>query len=144
MNRKAPRIHYFETPAGDRMVTISLDLLAEITDLEDLEDEVMGARLAWERAQAGGADNAFAYPFTVVQRLEAGENPIKVWREHRRLTQHALAEAVNSTATYISQLETGRRQPSRKMLAAIAEVLGVPVNILLEDLKESRGANTAA
>ncbi len=131
--RRAPRLFYFETPAGDRMITVSLDLLAELEDLEDLEDEILAARVAWERAHAP-LDESFAYPAIVVQRLQAGENAIKVWREYRHLTQAALAEAVGSTKAYISQIETGHRRPSRRLLAAIAETLGVPLRLLEEDL----------
>ncbi len=132
--KRTPHIHYFETPAGERMVAMSLDLLAELEDLEDLEDEVLAAQAAWERAQAATGDD-FPYPLEVLQRLEAGEHPIKVWREHRRLTQAALADAVGTSNAYISQLETGHRQPSRKMLAAIANTLGVPLQALTDDAR---------
>ncbi len=133
MNRHAPRIHYFETPSGERMVTISLDLLAELEDLEDLEDEVLAARAAWERAQEP-PEEAFAIPAPVLHRLEAGENPVKVWREYRNITQGALAEAVGTSGTYISQIETGHRRPSGKLLAAIADTLGVPTPIMAENM----------
>ena len=138
-----PRLIYFETPAGDRMITMSLDLLAEMEDLEDLEDEILAARAAWERAHAPVSES-FTYPHIVVQRLEAGENAIKVWREYRRLTQAALAEAAGTTKTYISQIETGHRRPSKKLLAAIAETLGVPLSILEEDMSRQAATDSAA
>ncbi len=141
-SKNTPRIHYFETPAGERMITVSLDLLAELEDLEDLEDEVLAARIAWERANAP-ADEMFNIPATVVHRMLDGENPVKVWREHRNLTQAALAEAVGTTKAYISQIETGHRKPSRKLLAAISETLGVPLSHMEEHMAGAEAGEAA-
>ena len=57
-------------------------------------------------------------------------NPIKVWREHRGLAQHQVADAAGISIPYLSQLETGTRQGSTRVLSAIAKALG----LLLDDL----------
>ena len=69
-------------------------------------------------------------PSEVVYAILDGENPIKVWREYRGLTQLQLAEAVGISASYLSQIETGKRAGSTEVLVAIAKAL----NVTLDDL----------
>ena len=60
-----------------------------------------------------------------MDRLLAGENPIRVYRTYRRMTQKQLAEAAGINPVYLSQIETGKRAGSLKTLAAVAAALGV-------------------
>lgn len=82
---------------------------------------------AYDAATARGEE---AFPWEVVRRLDAGENPIKVFREHRGLTQAALAEQAGIKRMYLSQLETGHRAGSFDTLARIAAVLDVDLDHL--------------
>src|SRR6185369_4233268 len=52
---------------------------------------------------------------------------LRRWRERRRLTQTDLALAANSSTRHLSYLETGKSQPSRAMIARLAELLEVPL-----------------
>src|SRR6266849_526191 len=55
-------------------------------------------------------------------------------RERRRMTQADLAYAAGSSTRHLSCLETGRSQPSRDMIARLAEYLDIPLrdqNMLL-------------
>ena len=70
-------------------------------------------------------------PGEVVYALIDGQNPIKVWREYRGLTQQQLSEAAGISVPYLSQLESGKRKGSTKVLAAIASVLGVSLDDLI-------------
>lgn len=69
-------------------------------------------------------------PSEVVYAILDGENPIKVWREYRGASQQGLAEAVGISASYLSQIETGKRAGSTEVLVAIAKAL----NVTLDDL----------
>ena len=71
------------------------------------------------------------FPVEIVDRLLAGDNPIKVYRKLRGMTQQQLAVTVDVNAVYLSHIETGKRTGSLKILAAIAYVL----NVDLEDLR---------
>jgi transcriptional regulator with XRE-family HTH domain len=53
-------------------------------------------------------------------------NLIRDWRNQRRMSQLDLALASDVSARHISFLETGRSQPSRGMVLALSESLGVP------------------
>jgi transcriptional regulator with XRE-family HTH domain len=52
---------------------------------------------------------------------------LRRWRERRRLTQTDLALAANSSTRHLSYLETGKSQPSRAMIARLAELLEIPL-----------------
>ena len=82
----------------------------------------------YDRADAEGGES---FPAEVVDRLLAGQNPIRVYRDHRGMTQGALAAAAGIHPVYLSQIETGKRTGSAKTLAAIAEALGVTVDELI-------------
>lgn len=49
------------------------------------------------------------------------------WREHRGLTQEALANRIGATDVTVSRWETGKRQPDLNAQAAIAEALDIDV-----------------
>jgi transcriptional regulator with XRE-family HTH domain len=52
---------------------------------------------------------------------------LRRWRESRHLSQLDLALEAEVSARHISFLETGRAEPSREMLLALANVLDVPL-----------------
>jgi DNA-binding XRE family transcriptional regulator len=60
-----------------------------------------------------------------------GENPVKVWREYRGLTQQHLADAAGISKSYLSQIETGKRKGTAEVLAAIASGLGLTLDDIL-------------
>ncbi|MEO8811606.1 MAG: helix-turn-helix transcriptional regulator [Caulobacteraceae bacterium] len=63
---------------------------------------------------------------------ERERNFLRAWREHRHLTQAALAEAVGTTGAVISLLESGERGLSDKWLRRLAPVLATRPGHLLE------------
>jgi transcriptional regulator with XRE-family HTH domain len=52
---------------------------------------------------------------------------LRRWRERRRMTQGDLAYAAESSTRHLSCLETGKAQPSREMIARLAEYLEIPL-----------------
>ena len=60
-----------------------------------------------------------------------GESPIKVFREYRGLTQAKLAEVADTSSAYLSQLETGRRDGSLKLMRRLADALRVELDDLV-------------
>jgi DNA-binding XRE family transcriptional regulator len=71
-------------------------------------------------------------PAEILRRELEGESPVKLWREHRGLTQQELAEKTGMSKPYISQIESGKRQGTIDTLAAIARVLDVPLEVLTD------------
>lgn len=72
-----------------------------------------------------------AVPMAIADALLAGQSPIRVWREHRGLTQEQLADAAGIRRAYVAQLEAGRRRGSTAVLARIADALGVEIEDLI-------------
>ena len=77
------------------------------------------ARLTMMDAEAGLSDEELyhhaksvggeSFPIEVADRLLAGEKAVRVYREHRGMTQKQLASSVGINALYLSQIERGRR-----------------------------------
>lgn len=59
-------------------------------------------------------------------------NHLRAWRQHKRLTQTALADLANTKASVISELESGQMQLSDKWLRRLAPHLGTTPGFLLD------------
>jgi len=98
-----------------------LKLLEEAELLEDIRDfDTIGAAI-----ERGDEE---LIPSDVVYSILDGENPIKVWREYRGLTQQQLAEKAGISKPYLSQIETGKRKGTTEILSAIAKALNVSLD----------------
>jgi DNA-binding XRE family transcriptional regulator len=64
-----------------------------------------------------------AFPSEVAKRLVSGENPIRVFRDYRGLTQEQLARSAKIARPYLAEIESGRKEGSVAVLKAIAKVL---------------------
>jgi mRNA interferase RelE/StbE len=82
----------------------------------------------YDAAKAAGREH---FPIEVVDRLMAGENPLKVFREYRGLTQKELAKAAGLGAVYLSQIETGKRRGSTETLRKLARALDLDLDDLV-------------
>jgi DNA-binding Xre family transcriptional regulator len=97
-------------------------LLRRIEDLEDVR-AIDQARADPDREEL---------PVEMVERLLFGrENPVVVWRQHRGLSQRALAEQAGMQPGYLSEIENGKKPGSVKALAAIARALKVDIEDLI-------------
>lgn len=99
--------------------------------LDLLEDRV-DARVVAEFHEAYQAGREFLVPDEILRSELDGESPVKLWREHRKLTQQDLADKAGISKPYLSQIESGKRQGTVETLAAIARALEVPLDMLTE------------
>lgn len=76
-------------------------------------------------------ENEESFPIEVLDRLLTGENAIRVYRNHRNLTQKQLAQMSGINTVYLSQIERGKRTGSTKTLQAIAKTLNVDIDSLI-------------
>ena len=82
----------------------------------------------FDAARASGEER---FPVEIVDRLLAGQSPLKVYREYRGLTQKELARKAKITLVYLSQIETGVRRGSLSVVGTLAKVLGVDLDDLV-------------
>ena len=77
------------------------------------------------------ADAGEFFPADVAKRLVAGDHPIKVYRDYRGMTQADLAARADISPMYLSQIETGNRGGSTRVIAALAKALNVDAGDLI-------------
>lgn len=105
-----------------------LQLIEQAELLEDIRDfDTIGTAI--ERGEEE------LIPSEVVYAILDGENPIKVWREYRGLTQQQLAGKVKISKPYLSQIETGKRTGTTEILSAIAKALDVSLEEVVRKTK---------
>ncbi len=112
------------TPSGETLVVLPL---ADYEALLSASDIVAAERVVTE--VAAGRDEFI--PEAMVNRLLEGENAIRLWREHRGLSATKLAELAEVSATYLSELETGKKSGSVAVLGRIANALGLTIDDLV-------------
>jgi len=110
------------------MITIPLEeyrrLQGAAADLDDLR--------AYDRVTADlAAGREELLPAEMVRRMVAGEAPLRVWREHRGLTQAALGEAAGVNRVQIAEIEAGRKSGSVETVRRLAQALGVAIEDLV-------------
>ena len=73
----------------------------------------------------------------MVDKLTMGDR-IKETRKKRGLTQESLAEKLDISIEYVSQIERGMKIPSMQMFIRLVEVLDVSADYLLRDTVSTR------
>ncbi len=100
-------------------------LLEKAEMLQDIRD--------YDEAKLSIAKGEELVPGEVTYAILDGENPIRVWRKYRGMTQQQVAAKAGISKPYLSQLESGQRKGTMEVLIAIAKVL----NVSLDDLVTS-------
>jgi len=112
----------------NKMVTITAD---EYERLRGAEEDLADLR-AYDRAKANlasGADELV--PAEYAARLIAGENPLRVYRDLRGMTQQQLADASSVNRVQIADIEAGRKKGSVDTVKKLADALGVSIDDLV-------------
>lgn len=121
-------VQVITTPAGERLVVLpEADYAALMSAIEEASDAEI-VRVFTERLAAGEEE---LIPSAMVDRILAGENRVRVWREHRGLTASALAAQAGIAQPYLSQIETGKREGTLATMKKIADVLRVKLDDLV-------------
>jgi DNA-binding XRE family transcriptional regulator len=113
--------------AGQKMAMLPV---AEFDRLVDLAEDKLDVAAAIHSEQRR-ADGEEYVPCEVVDRLVAGENPLKVWRKQRRLTQAALGKKAGISHGHVAFLEKSERKASVKTWQALAKALEVDLEDIL-------------
>ena len=97
-----------------------LRLIEETETLRDIR--------AYDKAIKAVEDGEELIPSEVMYAILDGENPIRIWREYRGLTQRELSESAGISKPYLSQIESGKRKGRTKTLSAIAKTLDLTLD----------------
>jgi DNA-binding XRE family transcriptional regulator len=117
----------FRTPSGDEMVVLPRTEYDRLLDAAEMAADVA----AYDEAQRAFAAGEEEYiPLETVKRMIDGENPIRVWREHRGMSLPELAKRASISKGYLSHIENNQRSASVGKLQLIAAAL----NLTLDDI----------
>jgi hypothetical protein len=94
-------------------------------------DEDAGTARLVARARREIALGTSLFPKQVVDRLAEGNDPVRVLREWRGMTQLQLSVKTNIRQGSLSDIETGRRNGTANALRCIADALKVPLDLLV-------------
>lgn len=94
---------------------------------EDMADIVAYDRV--KAALATGTDELV--PAAFADRLLNGEQPLRVWRDLRGLTQAALGERAGVNRVQIADIEAGRKTGSVGTIKKLADALGLSMDDLV-------------
>jgi len=97
------------------------ELIEDIEDKRDIEEYVKLIQRGEEQT----------IPSEVTFTILEGVNPVRAWREYKQIKVKELAKRAGITPSYLSQIETGKRNPTIDTLKAIAEALGIDVEMLI-------------
>ena len=112
----------------NEMITITREEYDRLVEAaEDLADIATSERI--KAAIASGEEELI--PSALVDRMLAGESPLRVYREYRQLTQAALAIASGVNRVQIADIEAGRKSGSIETAKKLAAALGVDRNYLV-------------
>lgn len=124
------KVQFIKTAAGEELAVLPKSEYERLAALA-VDEDAGAARLVHRARAAVAAGHEIVLPKTVVDRLASGENPIRVLREWRDMTQAKLAVSVGITQGYLSELEAGRRKGPVALHQKIARALDVPIQLLL-------------
>ena len=97
------------------------DALEDAEDIKDIEENL--------KAIQEGKESTI--PGEVTFSILDGTNPIRAWREYKKIKMNELAQKVGISAAYLSQIENNKRNPTVDTLKAIAGELDIDVELLI-------------
>jgi ribosome-binding protein aMBF1 (putative translation factor) len=131
-------VRFQKTPKGEVAILPRRDYERLVARAAEADEDAGTARLV-AKARKEIATGGPLLPKDIVDRLADGENPVRVLREWRErewpggMTQMYLAHKTNLSQGYISDIENGRRTGTVAALRLIANVLQVPLDLIVQD-----------
>ena len=84
------------------------------------------------------ADDGSRVPHEVALAIIRGESPVLAFRSHLGLTLRELSARTGIAASYLSEIERGRKPGSTSALARIAAAVGATIDSLLSERTQGR------
>jgi len=123
-------VRFQKTARGEIAIMPRKEYEALVVKAAEADEDADTARLV-ARARGEIAAGAPLLPKHVIDRLAKGDNPVRVLREWRDVTQLYLSFKTKLSQGYISDVETGRRKGAAAALRRIADALKVPLDLLV-------------
>ena len=114
---------------GQTMAVLPVGDYEQLLNISEDKSDILAA-LDSEKRRANGEEY---FPAEMVDRLLAGENALKVWRQYRMLTLRQLGLIVGAASSYLSEIENGKRQGRPALWRKLAEALGVDMEDIVPE-----------
>ena len=123
-------VRFKMTDKGEVAILLRKDYEALAAKAQEADEDFGTARLV-ARARKEIAGGMPIIPKQVIDRIADGESALRVFREWRGKTQLQISHKTNIGQGYISDLESGRRKGTTAALKKIADVLKVPLELII-------------
>jgi len=110
------------TRKGREFAVIPVEQLQRLMEDAEMLADVKAYDAAKARLEHGEDE---LVPLEITERRLVGEDPLKVWREHRGLTQEQLAKKSGVSRVLIAAIETKRKGGSLATIKKLAKTLNV-------------------
>ena len=97
---------------------------AALEDAEDIKDIEENLKAIQEGKET-------TIPGEITFAILDGTNPIRAWREYKKIKMNELAQKVGISSAYLSQIENNKRNLTIDTLKAIAKELMIDVEMLI-------------
>ena len=121
-------VQYIEKDGRREYAIVPIDEYERLVAAAEMSDDILAYDAAKRNMREGVEE---AIPSHIVNRLVAGENPIRVWREFRGLTQRQLAAHSGVAEAQLDQLESDVSEGRVSTLSRIAAALDLMVDDLI-------------
>src|ERR1017187_8931228 len=112
---------------GKEVAILPMDGLKRLMEVAEMLADVKAYDAAKGRLERGEDE---LIPLEIVECRLAGESAVKVWREHRGMTQEKLAKAAGVSRPMIAGIEAGNKRGGIATLKKLAEALRIDLDHL--------------
>jgi hypothetical protein len=123
-------VRFKMTNKGEVAILPRKDYEALAAKAQEADEDIGTARLV-ARARKEIATGMPLVPKQIVDRIVGSENALRVLREWRGKTQLYVSHKADIGQGYLSDLESGRRKRATAALKKIANVLNVPLDLIV-------------
>ncbi len=116
--------------AGQKLAVLPFADYERLVELAEEQTDIMAADEMQRKLDTGEEEYI---PAEMVDRLIAGESPLKVWRQYRGLSGAELAAQVGTTDASISRIENGAQNPPAAIWRKLATALKVDIDDIIPD-----------
>jgi DNA-binding XRE family transcriptional regulator len=110
------------TRKGREFAVIPVERLQKLMEDAEMLADVKAYDVAKARLEDGKDE---LIPLEMIERRLRGEAALRVWREHRKLTQEKLAKRAKISRALIAAIETKRKMGSVRTWKKLGAALGV-------------------
>ena len=113
---------------GKTFALVPVSEYGQVLAAMEMQDDVRTLQTAKSRLNEGGDE---IIPFSIITRRLSGENTVKIWREHRSMTQEQLSDKSGVSRSLIAAIESGHKTGSIASVKKLAGALNCDVNNLI-------------